>query len=206
MAEYVIPILLATATTAYSGISAHQQKVEAHKEAREERAKTTAQWEQLSKPNPAALEAAATQNRGQLAQAKLGAYQNLASNLASRGFGAGSGMGYGAAQNIEQGYLQGLGQSATELTKFGLTPQFAPPGGVYATPGVTPTAGGAMAGTAGNLMSNALGWTMMKSLYGNQPRYYNAQQAANPYSYNYNSPFYAYSSPAGVGYEPGQWY
>jgi len=190
---WIVPLVAAVGTTAYSGISSHQQKVEAHKEAREERARSAAQWEELSKPNPAALEAAATQNRGQLAQARLGSYQNLASNLASRGFGAGSGIGYGAAQNIEQGYLQGLGQSSTELTKFGLTPQFAPPSGVYASPGVTPTAGGAMAGTGANLLGSAYGWTMMKNLFGNQTPTINLNYpytTTNPYgiSYDYGKP------------------
>ena len=186
----LLPIILSAATTAYSGISAHQQKVEAHKEAREQRAA----WQAMSKPDPGALEAAATQNRGQLAQARLGSYQNLASNLAARGFGSGSGLAVGEAQNIERGYLQRIGQSATELTKFGLTPQFAPPGGAFGATGQI-GAGGAMAGTGANLLGSAYGWTMMKNLLGNQTptinlNYPYQNTTTNPYgiSYDYGKP------------------
>ena len=195
MAEYAIPIILAVATTAYSGISSHQKEVSAHKEARQQRAR----WAEMSKPDPGALEAAATQSRGQLAQARLGSYQNLASNLAARGFGAGSGLAAGGAQDIERGYLQSLGQMGTELTKFGLTSQFAPPGGAFGATGQLGAAGAA-AGTGANLMGSAYGWSMMKNLYGNQIpsvnlNYPYQNPAANPYTinYGYNQPTQAMS-------------
>ena len=158
---WIIPLIVSVASTTTSAVKSSQAKTTAKHESQRQRAA----WEQMSKPDPAALAAAGTQNRGQLAQARLGSYQNLASNLAARGFGSGSGLATQGAQNIERGYLQNLGQQATELTKFGLTPQFAPPGGAFGPTGQTSVTG-AIAGKGENLMDTALGWTMMKSLYG----------------------------------------
>ena len=158
---WIIPVVLSIASASTSAVRASQAKVTAKHESQRQRAA----WEQMSKPDPAALQAMATQSRGQLGQARLGSYQNLAANLAARGFGSGSGLAAQGAQDIERGYLQSLGQSATELTKFGLTPQFAPPGGAFGPTGQVSTAG-AIAGKGENLMDTALGWTMMKSLYG----------------------------------------
>ena len=157
----VLGIVSSVGSTVASSVKSSQAKTTAKHESQRQRAA----WEQMSKPDPAALAAAGTQNRGQLAQARLGSYKNLASNLAARGFGSGSGLATQGAQNIERGYLQNLGQQATELTKFGLTPQFDPPGGAFGPTGQTSVTG-AIAGKGENLMDTALGWTMMKSLYG----------------------------------------
>ena len=125
--------------------------------------KNMEQWQQISKPDPKALEAAARQNRGQLAQGRLGAYQNLISNMAARGFGSGSGlMVEQASKNIEGPYLKALGQSADELTKFGLTPMFGPPSSAFATTGGWESA----LGKGGDMMDTAMGYYTMKNLLG----------------------------------------
>jgi hypothetical protein len=60
--------------------------------------------------------------KGELGQARLSAHQNLASQLAARGFGPGS--GYMAEQegDIESNYLKSLGALHLGLTKFAQTP------------------------------------------------------------------------------------
>ena len=117
-------------------------------------------WQQNAYPRPAAVQAAASENRGQLGQARLGAYQNLASNLASRGWGSGSGLGVQGASNIERGYLQALGKQATDMTKFANTPMFGMPSQAYSSP----VSGGTEQALSG--MDSALGYYMMSQMLG----------------------------------------
>jgi len=124
---------------------------------REEGAAESAQqaWARMSKPSSEAVSAAATENRGALAQGRLGAYSNLMSNLAARGFGSGSGLMARGAGNIERGYLQGLGESTQKLTQWANTPMFGPPSAAYAksVPGGLESA----FGKSSNLLDSAMG-------------------------------------------------
>ena len=121
-------------------------------------------YQQTSLPSQAAVSAQAVQNRGALGQARLGAYQNLSKELASRGFGSGSGLGIKGAGDIESAYLRGLGQSQTELTKFANTRQFAPGADAYgySVPGGTES----MLGGMGGLLNTALGMYMANKMLG----------------------------------------
>jgi len=127
---WIVP-LISTAASLYSSQSMARKTEHAQKNAMK-------QYDQLSLPNESAVNAQATQNRGELAQARLGAYQNMGS-IATWGFGPGSGLMEGGAREIESGYLKSLGDMATDLTKFSNTRQFAPPGQAYAsaTPGMS---------------------------------------------------------------------
>jgi hypothetical protein len=119
-------------------------------------------YDQYSLPNQDLLNAQAVQNRGQLGQARSAAYRNLFNTMAARGFGSGSGLGTKGASQIEGNYVRSLGEMATELTKFGNTRQFAPPGSVYNTP----TAGGTETalGKGANMLDQALGYMMMSNM------------------------------------------
>lgn len=121
-------------------------------------------YAQTSLPQPAAVAAQETQNRGQLGQARLGAYQNLSKNLASRGFGSGSGLGLKGATDIESAYVKSLGQSATDLTKFANTRQFAPGPDAYgySVPGGAEN----MFGSGSNMLNSALGMYMASKALG----------------------------------------
>jgi len=122
-------------------------------------------WQQNSYPQPAAVQAAAKENRGELGQARMSAYQNMASNLAQRGWGSGSGIGRAGAANIEKGYLQTLGKQATDMTKFANTPMFGMPSNAYVNPQyVTPVSGGTESALSG--MDTALGYYMMSRMLG----------------------------------------
>jgi len=91
-------------------------------------------WQQTAFPNQAAMSAAATENRGQLGQARLGSYQNLANQLAARGFGSGSGLMARGGADIERGYGQAYGNMLTGLTKFANTPTSGLPAMAYNQP------------------------------------------------------------------------
>ena len=91
-------------------------------------------WQQTAFPRPEAMAAAATENRGQLGQARLGSYQNLANQLAARGFGSGSGLMARGGADIERGYGQAYGNMLTGLTKFANTPTSGLPGQAYNQP------------------------------------------------------------------------
>lgn len=119
-------------------------------------------WRDTAYPNKAAVNAQATQNRGQLGQARLGATQNLFSNLASRGFASGSGLGAAGMSGINRGYLQGLGNMMTELTKFKNTPMWGPPSAMY--PQTGPWESGF--NTLSSMMNQGMGFMMMKNMMG----------------------------------------
>ena len=127
-------------------------------------------YNKTSLPNDAAVQAQATQNRGELAQARLGAQGNLSKNLAARGFGSGSGLGIKGATDIESAYIKGVGESQTELTKFANTRQFAPGQDAYGTsvPSGTENAMGA----GSNMLNTATGMYMANKMLNpgqNQP-------------------------------------
>jgi len=123
-------------------------------------------WKQTAYPNQAAVNAAATENRGALGQTRMGAYQNLASNLAGRGFGSGSGMGLKGASNIENAYLQTIGKMNTDLTKFSNTPQWQPPGGAYPTAASSLGYGYGALTESNDLIEAALGYAAMMAMLG----------------------------------------
>lgn len=92
-------------------------------------------YEKVSLPDPAAVEAARRTGMNTLGQGRSNAYTSMFNQLATRGFGSGSGIGYGQAQGIEGDYLKSLGTLEDQITRFGLTRQFAPGGQTY---GFTP--------------------------------------------------------------------
>ena len=154
----IAPMALGAGSMGLSAYSADQQ-LKAYQDAQRQ---NLALYSQLSLPSGAAVGAAGEQNRGQLGQARLSAYQNLATNLAARGFGAGSGLGVKAAGDIESGYLKSLGEMATELTKFANTRQFGPSGDVYSTP----VSGGmeTALGKGSGLLDQAMGFYLMRNI------------------------------------------
>jgi hypothetical protein len=153
------------------------------KSAERQAKKAQEQWEENAYPNEAAVKAAATENRGVLGQGRAASYQNLASNLAARGFGSGSGIGIGEGTNIEGNYLKGIGKMQTDLTKFRNTPNYPMPSAAYPT-----TSGwGAVAGTAGGFADKALGYAMMKNLYGGMKQPINNYYQSDPYGGMFNN-------------------
>jgi len=124
--DWVSPAL-SLAGTMYSQRQQQQAAEKAQKQ-------NMALWQQTAFPNQAAMTAAATENRGQLGQARLGSYQNLANQLAARGFGSGSGLMARGGSDIERGYGQAYGNMLTGLTKFANTPTSGLPAQAYAQP------------------------------------------------------------------------
>ena len=168
MGEYAMPaaMLMGTLGSGYMSYRQGQQQ-----SSRAGRAQREGQdfYNQTSLPNTAAVNAQAVQNRGQLGQARLGAYGSLSKNLAARGFGSGSGLGIKGATDIESAYVRGVGESQTELTKFANTRQFAPGQDAYgySVPGGTESA----LGTGGGMINTALGMYMAnKMLNPGQPQ------------------------------------
>jgi len=148
---YIIPAVVSGGLQYAQGAAQSRRAEHAQEDARNF-------YNQTSFPAPAAVNAQATQNRGQLGQARLGSYQSLSKELASRGFGSGSGLGMKGAMDIESAYLKGLGQQQTELTKFANTRQFAPTPDAYgySVPGGAENA----LGGASNMLNTALGMYM----------------------------------------------
>jgi hypothetical protein len=151
---------LGAASTGLGMVKANQEKVAANTAAREARQ----QWQVNAFPSDATVNAQATQNRGALGQARLGATQNVGSQLAARGFGPGSGAMSGAFGNINKGYLESLGNMNTELTKFKNTPMFPYPQQGYGS-AQTGTLGGL--GNATDMMDTAAGLMFAKSIFPN---------------------------------------
>jgi hypothetical protein len=152
----------AIGTQAWQGGVQSRRADTANEQAQQAQQRALQQYQAISKPAPEVVGAQAAQNRGALGQARLGAYQNLAGNLAKRGFYSNSGIGIEGASNIEKGYLQGLAQQHAETTKFANTPQFAPPGAAWPQGPQFSVPGGleASLGSAGNMMNTALGMYM----------------------------------------------
>ena len=157
-AAVAVPVYMGLLSMAFQDRQAGEQAQRADK-AREKSQKF---YEQTSKPDPAAVEAQATQNRGEAGQRRLGSYQNLSKNLASRGFGSGSGLGYKGAADIESAYAKTSGESETELTKFANTRQFAPGQDAYGTS--VPGGSEAMFGQGSNMLNSALGMYMANKM------------------------------------------
>ena len=162
---------------ASTGASMYQAK-QAEKRAEESAARDRAAWESMSKPSMAALEATAKGQRGQLGQARSGAYRNMAQNLASRGWGSGSGVGASGAAQIEGSYMRSLAQMANDMVKQANTPMFGPPGSAYqqSVPGM----GEAGAAKASGMLDTYLGFMMMQKMLQNQQQG-QAQMWSNPY-------------------------
>ena len=155
---YIIPAVIAAGSMVFQ----RQESIQQSQRAREAQKKSQAFYEQTSKPDPAAVEAQATQNRGEAGQRRLGSYQNLSKNLASRGFGSGSGLGFKGAADIESAYAKTSGESETELTKFANTRQFAPGQDAYGTS--VPGGSEAMFGQGSNMLNSALGMYMANKM------------------------------------------
>ncbi len=151
---------LGAASTIGGMVKGNQEKVAANTAAREARQ----QWQANAFPSDATVNAQAIQNRGQLGQARLGATQNVGSQLAARGFGPGSGAMAGAMGDINKGYLEGLGTMNTELTKFKNTPMFGFPQQGYASPTSSTWSG---LGNATDMMDTAAGLMFAKSVFPN---------------------------------------
>jgi len=124
---YIVPAVIAAGSMVFQ----HNQGIQQAARAREAQKKSEALYRETSQPQPEAIGAQDTQNRGKLGQARAGAYQNLSKQLAARGFGSGSGLGIKGATDIESNYIKGIGESNTELTKFANTRQFAPGADTY---------------------------------------------------------------------------
>ena len=103
---------------------------------------------------------------GKLGQQRLGSYQSLASELASRGFGAGGGYGEGRAGEIEKGYAGGLSDLYRNLISFANTPKYTK--GVAGVPDysayVTQSPGAAGASSISDMMGTAAGYMMMSKM------------------------------------------
>jgi hypothetical protein len=122
---------ISLALTAVSSAANWYQTKSSGRKARHAQEAAMARWKDVAYPEKKAVAATERQQLDKLAQARSLSYQNLATNLAARGFGSGSGLGVGDAKDIESGYAKALGQSATELTKFKHTPLFQPPSQAY---------------------------------------------------------------------------
>jgi len=160
MGGALVPLVAVAASVGGSMLKGSMDRRAAEKSQK----KAMQQWQATAYPNKAALEASAVQNRGQLGQARLGSYQNLASNMAARGFGSGSGLMAGEAGNIERGYLGAMGKQASDLTRFANTPMWGPPSGAYSSP-----MSGAMSagiGQGGGLLDQYLGYYMINNMFG----------------------------------------
>ena len=159
MGGALVPLVAVAASVGGSMLKGSMDRRAAEKSQK----KAMQQWQSTAYPNKASVDAAAVQNRGQLGQARLGSYQNLASNMAARGFGSGSGLIAEGAGGIEKGWLQALGRSGTELNKFANTPMWGPPSGAYSSP-----MSGAMSagiGQGGGLLDQYLGYYMINKMF-----------------------------------------
>ena len=118
-------------------------------------------WKQNAYPSGEAVTGMREQGQANLATHKAGAYQQMASNLASRGIGPGSGVMQGESEGIEKGYLEALGGFNTELTKFQHTPQFAPGGHISPT-----NMGSTYQGGEFDMLNTAMGMMMAQQMFG----------------------------------------
>ena len=126
------------------------------REARLGQERAMQQWEEKAYPSAEAIGAERKSGMETLGRAKGSAYENLAANLSSRGFGPGSGLMAKGGGGIEKGYLQGISDLQTGLTKFANTPRFAPPQTAFAGGG-----GGEL-----DFLNTALGMMMAWSMLG----------------------------------------
>ena len=184
MGDYLVPAIMMVGQMGGQYLQGSQQANRA-KDAQKDAQRF---YQQNSLPNEANVQAQATQNRGQLGQARLGAYSSLGKNMASRGFGSGSGLGIKAAGDIESAYLRGIGEQQTALTKFSNTRQFAPGGDAYGN-----SVPGGAENASGNIGNTLLGMYMMNKLIGKQPGAAPTTPGVAPYN--------PLSQPAYSGYE-----
>lgn len=128
----------------------------------EERARQT--WEETAFPSKGVVAGMKKEGKANLARVKLGSYEQMASNLASRGMGPGSGLMVGGSEELEKGYMQAMGSLTTELDKWGESPMWQMPGGGYGgySPYIAPTytSGG------GSALDTAFGMYMAKMMMG----------------------------------------
>jgi len=184
LAKNAIPLLLGGASIGTGMVSARKQKKSALAMAEQASIANEKTYNKYSLPSAAAVGAQATQNRGELGQARQGAYSNLTSSLAARGFGSGSGLAYKGAGDIESSYIKSLGQSMTELAKFQNTRQFGTPGALYQAPMNIPGATETGIAKGGNLLDTALGFMMMKNMLGGTGG--GSSDSTDLYGYNLN--------------------
>lgn len=114
--------------------SGYIQGQQAKKTAQQAASQNQQTWQQNAYPNAAAVNAQATENRGELGQARSSATKDYFNQLAGRGWGSGSGVGAAGVSTINKGYLQSLGQNATAMTKLKNTPMFGMPSQAYVSP------------------------------------------------------------------------
>ena len=148
-ATYTAPQMSAPSTVNWSGLgnvasqalpiaammgSGYLQGQQAKKTAQQTAQQNQQTWQQNAYPNAAAVNAQATENRGELGQARSAATKDYFNQLASRGWGSGSGVGAAGLSTINKGYLQSLGQNATAMTKLKNTPMFGMPSQAYVSP------------------------------------------------------------------------
>jgi len=136
-------------------------------------------WRQNAFPSGATVNAMNQTARGNIGQARVGAYQNLGNELAARGFGPGSGIMAKGAGQIEGNYMKTLADSLSSITQFANTPQFGMPQGAFAQP-TTGAMGGAV-NQAGGLLDTAYGYRLMSDMLAklggtNKPREQEGQQ------------------------------
>jgi len=160
MGEYAIPIILGVSSALSVGSSVYsgERQKSASTKARRQQRGLYSQWQQTAFPSVEEQQTAA----GKLGQARLGSYQNLASTMASRGFGPGSGYAYKLASDLERGY----GQSYADMLARMQQPKYPPPGGM----GYAPQATGDWTQAATGSINQALGYYYMSQmLQGMQP-------------------------------------
>jgi len=165
---------------------AAQESAEANRQASIEAARANqATWQQSAFPSGEAVNAMNQTLRGNLGQARVGAYQNLGNEMASRGFGPGSGIMAKGAGQIEGNYMKSLADALSGITQFANTPQFGMPGAAYQQPATTAPTTGAIGGAvsqAGGLLDTAYGYRLMSEMLAKlgggqtQPREYERQQ------------------------------
>lgn len=177
-----LPLILMAASMATSvGTAAYQssqEKSAASKARRRQRGMTLLEhdiWKKTAYPTLAEKQSAA----GELGRARLGSYQNLATNLAARGFGPGSGLAGEMAGRIESGYGKAYSDMLAQMSR----PKWPAPsitGGPYYM-GAGPGAAGA--GAASDWLNQAAGYYWMsKMLQG-------GGGGSNPYMGMWGMPF-----------------
>lgn len=97
------------------------------KMARENFDRQLSAWRENAFPSQSAVGAATNVGKQQINRTALTSKKALGQTLAARGLGSGSGELAGEYGNIERNKIENMGELATKMAQFGLTPYSAPP-------------------------------------------------------------------------------